>query len=142
MIDLDECRTMIGDCMARESKLTDWERQFIDSIESWIDKGQMISLKQNFLLEEIWERVTAPGLSNPYRCECGWIGTETSMLSAPHPFDPDAKVLGCPNCSQIGEFTELCDEPGCITHASCGSHVAGVYRRTCYQHSGFNKGPK
>jgi hypothetical protein len=61
MIDLDECRTMIGDCMARESKLTDWERQFIDSIERWIDKGQMISQKQNFLLEEIWERVTARG---------------------------------------------------------------------------------
>jgi hypothetical protein len=64
------------------------------------------------------------------------------MLSAPNPFDPDEKIVGCPECRQIGDFTELCDEPLCGKHASCGSEVAGVYRRTCYQHSGFNKGPK
>lgn len=32
-IDLEEAKQQIEDCIARESKLTDWERNFIDSVE-------------------------------------------------------------------------------------------------------------
>lgn len=33
----------------------------------------------------------------------------------------------------------LCDEPGCFAHASCGWPSENGYRRTCYQHSNFEK---
>lgn len=49
---------MIEDCMERESKLSDWERSFLDSIEMQMSKGKSLSPKQIETLDAIWERVT------------------------------------------------------------------------------------
>lgn len=49
---------MIEDCENRESKLTDWERGFIDSLRHATDKGYSLTEKQVKILEEIWDKVT------------------------------------------------------------------------------------
>jgi hypothetical protein len=54
----DEHLTMIEDCENRESKLTDWERSFIDSIARQLADGRALSEKQRESLDTIWERVT------------------------------------------------------------------------------------
>jgi len=53
-----EHEQMIQDCETRESKLTDWERTFIDSISNQIAEGKSLSPKQAETLDKIWERVT------------------------------------------------------------------------------------
>lgn len=57
----DEYQTMIDDCENRESKLSDWDRNFIDSISNQLKRGRMLSQKQIETLESIWERVTKNG---------------------------------------------------------------------------------
>lgn len=49
---------MVKDCENRESKLTDWERGFIDSISKQLAEGRRLSAKQTETLDNIWERVT------------------------------------------------------------------------------------
>ena len=61
MEDDDDIEQLIEDCETRESRLTDWERNFIDSIKNqFIERGSL-SEKQTERLNEIWERVTAKG---------------------------------------------------------------------------------
>ena len=52
--DREDVYYMINDCLNRQSKLDDWEVNFIDSI---MDRA-VLSPKQTQKLEEIWERVT------------------------------------------------------------------------------------
>jgi hypothetical protein len=54
----DEHITMIEDCENRESKLTDWERSFIDSVSKQVTDGRPLSPRQADTLDAIWERVT------------------------------------------------------------------------------------
>ena len=54
----DEHVTMIDDCEKRESKLTDWERSFVDSISSQLAKDRPLTDRQIETLDKIWERVT------------------------------------------------------------------------------------
>lgn len=54
----DEHQQMVQDCENRESKLTDWERGFIDSISKQLAEGRRLSEKQAERMDEIWERVT------------------------------------------------------------------------------------
>lgn len=54
----DEHRQMVTDCEDRESKLSDWERGFIDSIGRQLDAGRSLTDKQAESLDRIWERVT------------------------------------------------------------------------------------
>lgn len=54
----DEHLQMVQDCINRESKLTDWERGFIDSLDAQLTRGNRLSEKQAERLDEIWERVT------------------------------------------------------------------------------------
>jgi hypothetical protein len=49
---------MVVDCENRESKLTDWERGFIDSLSRQLAEGRRLSEKQADRLDDIWERVT------------------------------------------------------------------------------------
>jgi len=58
MSDHDEHQQMVLDCETRESKLTDWERGFIDSISRQIAEGRRLSEKQAERLDTIWERIT------------------------------------------------------------------------------------
>lgn len=57
----DEHISMIDDCEARESRLTDWERDFLESIREQIEDGRVLTEKQSAKLDAIWERVTAHG---------------------------------------------------------------------------------
>lgn len=52
---------LIEDCEARESRLSDWDRQFLDSIKNQLADGRPLSRKQTDKLDEIWERATARG---------------------------------------------------------------------------------
>lgn len=54
----DEHLQMVEDCENRESKLTDWERTFIDSIRAQLEADRPLSGKQRETLDSIWERVT------------------------------------------------------------------------------------
>lgn len=56
--DRDEALTLVEDCENRESKLTDWERTFIDSIKRQLEVGNSLTIAQDEKLNEIWERVT------------------------------------------------------------------------------------
>ena len=55
----DEYVQMLADCENRESKLSDWERTFVDSLGQQIGRGRMPTAKQIETLDTIWERVTA-----------------------------------------------------------------------------------
>lgn len=57
-----EHQQLVEDCKARESRLTDWERGFIDSIERQLASGRQLSQKQADTLDETWERVTSKGV--------------------------------------------------------------------------------
>jgi hypothetical protein len=75
-----------------------------------------------------------------WQCTCGWIGEESEILTAPNPFDPGDTVVGCPLCKEVGDFDELCDEPGCNRTTSCGFQTKdGGYRRTCHEHSEWKR---
>ena len=55
----DEYTQMLADCEKRESKLSDWERTFIDSLGQQIARGRTPTPKQTATLDAIWGRVTA-----------------------------------------------------------------------------------
>lgn len=61
MIDpvFSEHLSMVEDCVARESLLSDWERGFVDGINQWLVQGRSLSQKQAASLDSIWQRVTA-----------------------------------------------------------------------------------
>jgi len=40
---------------------------------------------------------------------------------------------------ELKQFAQICDEPGCFSHATCGWPGDDGYRRTCYEHSNFEK---
>lgn len=51
----EEISAMIEDCLARESKLTEWEISFLENIIEL----KSLSEKQDATLEKIWDRVTS-----------------------------------------------------------------------------------
>ncbi len=52
---------MVEDCEARESRLSPWEREFIDSIRHQLDQGRTLTIKQADTLDTIWEKATERG---------------------------------------------------------------------------------
>lgn len=58
---MDEYLTMLDDCEKRESRLSDWERTFIDSLRRQVERGHGLSKKQIEILDATWERATARG---------------------------------------------------------------------------------
>lgn len=56
-----EYLTLLDDCEKREGRLTDWERGFVDSLRSQLEKDRRPSAKQVETLDCIWERVSARG---------------------------------------------------------------------------------
>lgn len=52
---------LLDDCEAREERLTDWERSFVDSLRRQIEAGRSPSTKQIDTLDNIWEKVTKKG---------------------------------------------------------------------------------
>lgn len=59
--DMDEHLTMVEDCEARESRLTDWERGFVDNIKKRLCAGQPLTDGQAESLDKVWTRLTAKG---------------------------------------------------------------------------------
>lgn len=57
----DEWATMVDDCITREQRLTDWEREFIDNLARLLEEDKPLSPKQSDKLNTIWDRVTAKG---------------------------------------------------------------------------------
>lgn len=60
-MDDTDAATLIADCEAHESRLSDWEAGFIDSIKAQITDGRALSDRQAATLEKIWEKATAKG---------------------------------------------------------------------------------
>ena len=58
---MSEWVQMIDDCEARESRLSDWEREFIASISEQIGKGRTLTPKQAETLERVWDETTKRG---------------------------------------------------------------------------------
>ncbi|KKL19927.1 hypothetical protein LCGC14_2460580 [marine sediment metagenome] len=54
----DDIPIMIEDCLQRESKLSEWEAEFIDSIDSQLRGEGSLTQKQQEMLERIWDRIT------------------------------------------------------------------------------------
>lgn len=50
----DEIENMIDDCFRRESKLSEWEQGFMQSL----DEQEFVTEKQIEKLDAIWERIT------------------------------------------------------------------------------------
>ncbi|NNM65942.1 MAG: hypothetical protein HKL99_15285 [Burkholderiales bacterium] len=57
----DEYMVLVRDCELRESRLTEWERGFVESIRTRLDAGAGLTMKQTETLDGIWERITARG---------------------------------------------------------------------------------
>ena len=57
----DEVSQMIADCEARESRLSEWEAGFIDSLSKQIERGRDLTEKQDETLNRIWDKVTENG---------------------------------------------------------------------------------
>lgn len=55
----DEYEQMLLDCQRRDSKLSDWERGFIESIDYAVGHGGIPTPKQCEKLDQVWERVTS-----------------------------------------------------------------------------------
>ena len=58
MLSNDEVPQIITDCENRESKLSDWERTFIDSVKTQTTNGRALTEAQKSRLEVIWDKVT------------------------------------------------------------------------------------
>lgn len=56
-----EYMQQIEDCEARESRLTAWDVNFLESIKSQLGRDKPLSTKQIDVLDSIWERATKKG---------------------------------------------------------------------------------
>lgn len=55
---MTDIEIMIQDCIRRQSKLSEWELNFIDSISHRYDETQNLSQRQQEILNNIWEKIT------------------------------------------------------------------------------------
>lgn len=56
---MEEWQMMVEDCEKRESKLSEWEVNFIDSVSRILDRGCSLTPSQDDVLTRIWDRVTS-----------------------------------------------------------------------------------
>lgn len=75
-----------------------------------------------------------------FRCdECWSIMPERHIkvvhIDHPKPGHDRVAINQCPECGEVNSFTNVCDEPGCTSEATCGWPTkAADYRRTCGPH--------
>ena len=70
--------------------------------------------------------------------ECSWRGSRIELLTAPHQFDPEDTVHGCPQCLCVDSYEYVCEADGCWQFPSIGqTHPDGVYRFTCTKHQNW-----
>jgi len=71
---------------------------------------------------------------NKWICdECGWMGVE--YLVAQSPFDPEATIMGCPECYGVECFTPVCAVDGCKNDAAFGLMTDGGKEDRCREHT-------
>lgn len=58
---MTEHEQQVADCERRESRLTDWERGFIDSVSRQLAAGRRLTERQADTLSTIWEKATEEG---------------------------------------------------------------------------------
>lgn len=56
MTSVDE--DMVDDCLARDSRLTEWEQEFMRGLHERLESGCDLTEKQAARLDMIWDRVT------------------------------------------------------------------------------------
>lgn len=56
-----EYLTLIEDCEKRDTRLTDWERNFVDSLGRQLADGRRPTPKQIEILERVWDKATERG---------------------------------------------------------------------------------
>lgn len=61
MTTTDEALQMVANCEARESRLTEWEAGFVDSIRHQLERGRSPTERQDETLTRIWEKATERG---------------------------------------------------------------------------------
>jgi len=54
----EDVEAMLQDCEDREDQLSDWEMNFIESLQEWTAEGKTLTEKQDETLDKIWEKVT------------------------------------------------------------------------------------
>lgn len=59
--DFEEYEQLIEDCENRDSRLSPWAREFLDSIKARIKRWDPLTVNQVDKLNEIWEKATARG---------------------------------------------------------------------------------
>lgn len=57
----DEYARMLTDCEKRQRRLTEWEQNFVDSLQHQLGRGRIPTAKQIETLDTIWNRATAQG---------------------------------------------------------------------------------
>ena len=72
--------------------------------------------------------------------ECGHVCFDEYILEAPHPFDPEGFVAGCPECKSVDSFISACASEDCRNEASGGHPGAFGFRYLwlCWEHSPTN----
>ncbi len=49
---------LLDECEEHDSRLSDWEREFLDSLRGYVHRDDYLTGSQIATLEQIWERVT------------------------------------------------------------------------------------
>lgn len=52
---------LVEDCEKRESRMTEWECDFVSSIRDRLEAGKALTERQTETLDKIWEKVTKHG---------------------------------------------------------------------------------
>jgi hypothetical protein len=52
-------------------------------------------------------------MSNVVCSVCFWSGDAKETFRAPHPFNPNVSLTGCPRCKNIDTMGASCDVQGC-----------------------------
>lgn len=55
----DEILEMIQDCENREDQMSEWERDFIQSLSEQFSRKGSISPRQEEILDKIWDKLTS-----------------------------------------------------------------------------------
>lgn len=58
---MSDVEQMISDCETRESRLSEWEREFVSSLRERVDAGLSLTSKQEETLETVWNNATKKG---------------------------------------------------------------------------------
>ena len=61
MLTTDEALQLVADCEARESRLSEWEAGFIDSIRRQLERGASLTARQDETPNRIWDTATGRG---------------------------------------------------------------------------------